>query len=335
MLVVTARLFKDNQLVGYQLSDGQSTQDCTKQQAWYYAKNKQILNVVATGNEANPGLSGTNGFELKKIPEIKWKEPEVSSKFDVQDLLAAFLYRTVSSNETLLKKLENIDSFDEYKRRLSEMQKQAIKDRVNQEGLKERRIWSDSASVENGLYVGGHLVGYTIKNNANYSIGIYKIPIGQVQKRQLVELKPNESIEVSKAEIALTLSQIQFSGKIGNYKLVAASKSNRSMSVYEWLNRYYIMGTGDLASKSLIVNEYTKNYIITPKQLEAYIDGKTLDTCVITEIADMADRYDIDSSNIRNAAKVVQEAQKNQVANTIEALNNTKTNKGIFNMFKR
>lgn len=74
MLVVTARLFKDNQLVGYRLSDGQKQQDFTKQQAWMYAKNKQILNVTATGTEVDPGISGTNGFELKKLPEIKWGE---------------------------------------------------------------------------------------------------------------------------------------------------------------------------------------------------------------------------------------------------------------------
>lgn len=74
MLVVTARLFKDNQLVGYRLSDGQSTQDLTKQQAWMYAKNKQIFNVVATGTEQDPGLSGIDGFELKSLPQIKWQE---------------------------------------------------------------------------------------------------------------------------------------------------------------------------------------------------------------------------------------------------------------------
>ncbi len=74
MLTVTARIFSNNQLVGYRLSDGQSTQDLTKIQAWTYAKNKQIANVVATGNEQEPGLSGTKGFELKQLPEIKWGE---------------------------------------------------------------------------------------------------------------------------------------------------------------------------------------------------------------------------------------------------------------------
>ena len=77
MLVVTARLFYCNQLVGYQLSDGNQTREFTKQQAWLYAKNKQILNVVATGTEADPGLSGTNGFELKKLPEVKWGTSQI------------------------------------------------------------------------------------------------------------------------------------------------------------------------------------------------------------------------------------------------------------------
>ena len=93
MLVVTARLFKDNQLVGYRLSDGQSAKDFTKQQAWLYAKNKQIANVVATGNEQEPGLSGVNGFELKSLEQIKWsdKTPSQSERkcYNIQDLLSS------------------------------------------------------------------------------------------------------------------------------------------------------------------------------------------------------------------------------------------------------
>lgn len=93
MLVVTARLFKDNQLVGYRLSDGQSTQDFTKQQAWTYAKNKQIANVVATGTEQEPGLSGVNGFELKSLEQIKWSDKTPSNSeskcYNTQDLLSS------------------------------------------------------------------------------------------------------------------------------------------------------------------------------------------------------------------------------------------------------
>ena len=93
MLTVTARLFKDNQLVGYRLSDGQSTQDFTKQQAWTYAKNKQIANVVATGTEQEPGLSGVNGFELKSLEQIKWSDKTPSNSeskcYNTQDLLSS------------------------------------------------------------------------------------------------------------------------------------------------------------------------------------------------------------------------------------------------------
>lgn len=87
MLTVTARIFSNSQLVGYRLSDGQSTQDLTKIQAWAYAKNKQIANVVATGNEQEPGLSGINGFELKKLPEVQ----PASVKYNTQDILSAGL----------------------------------------------------------------------------------------------------------------------------------------------------------------------------------------------------------------------------------------------------
>lgn len=71
MLVITARIFKDNQLVGYQLSDGSQTQSLSKLDTWMYAKNKQIMDVVASGTFENPTLSGKNGFELKKLPEIR------------------------------------------------------------------------------------------------------------------------------------------------------------------------------------------------------------------------------------------------------------------------
>lgn len=71
MLQITARLFKNNQLVGYQLTDGQEIQNTDRLLTWLYAKNKQILNVVATGSRTNLDLSGTNGFELKKLPDIQ------------------------------------------------------------------------------------------------------------------------------------------------------------------------------------------------------------------------------------------------------------------------
>lgn len=113
MLTVTARIFNDTQLVGYRLSDGNQERDFTKLQAWVFAKNKQILNVIATGNESDPGLSGTNGFELKRLPEVKPTNTHV--KYDTQDLEAAgirlvmngFNPASVSSRDELMSAYKN------------------------------------------------------------------------------------------------------------------------------------------------------------------------------------------------------------------------------------
>lgn len=128
MLVVTARLFKDNQLVGYRLSDGQQEQNLSVLQAWMYAKNKQVQNVVAIGNQSDPGLSGTNGFELKKLPQIKWEDtvaPQLAQgrglKFTTQDLCAAGVRHLP---ELLAANIETTDD-------LLRFQKQALKQDCN------------------------------------------------------------------------------------------------------------------------------------------------------------------------------------------------------------
>ncbi|MCM1219500.1 MAG: hypothetical protein NC548_33895 [Lachnospiraceae bacterium] len=76
VITITARLFKNNQLWGYRITDGQSTIDVNREQAWMYAKQKRVANVTAVGSGGNGdyGLSGTNGFELKSLPQIKWEE---------------------------------------------------------------------------------------------------------------------------------------------------------------------------------------------------------------------------------------------------------------------
>jgi len=156
MLQVTARVFDNNQLVGYQITDGQQTQLFTRQQAWTFAKNKQLLNVVATGDETNPGLSGTNGFELKRLPEIKWKEPssvKTSQKFtfNTQDLDAALIRNAVNTGNYIIKKeADNIDNYTMEKK----VAKEYLKVDVNNGVVTPQncRTLSNSLLVENTLY---------------------------------------------------------------------------------------------------------------------------------------------------------------------------------------
>lgn len=353
MLAVTARLFKDNQLVGYRLSDGQAIQDFTKQQAWLYAKNKQILNVVATGTEADPGLSGTNGFELKKLPEVKWGETRKTEKYDTQDILAAYIEKvlklqvpeskregtdsaTIAANYVngnIERQRSYIIDPDIDRDEFSKRQKELFRQRVQLYDMKNRRVWTNNVSIT-ALCIGGRLVAYKMTNKGSEPITVYKIPINQVQRHQIVTLEANNSIELSRAEMAATLSQIQFSCRAGNCKLVSGSK--RYDNEYDILSGYYLScELGGLIKEPLEVNNNTINYIITPEELESYADGRTFEVSMIEGLADFAQSNGLEHENIRNAAELLRESNSIQVKNTIQKLNNAKSAKDMFNAFKR
>ena len=73
MLQIVACVFMGNQLVRYRISDGQAVFDLTRYEAWLYARDNKIYNVKAIGSGTAPGLTGINGFELKKLPRFRWQ----------------------------------------------------------------------------------------------------------------------------------------------------------------------------------------------------------------------------------------------------------------------
>lgn len=119
MLQITARIFDGSQLVGYEVTDGCSTQQLSKVDTWRYAKNKQIINVTATGSQFEPVLSGTNGFELKTLPQVqKTVENHVKTenlKLDIQDHMASYIRHAYSSGELIsaANKNEQLDKIKE------------------------------------------------------------------------------------------------------------------------------------------------------------------------------------------------------------------------------
>lgn len=80
MSSIVARLMDGNKVYGYsvRLDNGQVSQ-LTKEQVFVMAKEKQLMNVKATGNSPADGITGINGFELKKLPTISIKLPEFDS----------------------------------------------------------------------------------------------------------------------------------------------------------------------------------------------------------------------------------------------------------------
>ena len=111
MLQITARIFKGNQLIGYVITDGNEEKPVTKEQAWYYAKEKMIQNVVAVGTQFDPSLSGTNGFELKSLPQRKLEEVKNKHSSNEEDNLSKFA-----------------DYFMSFKRQLSESEAKKYKE---------------------------------------------------------------------------------------------------------------------------------------------------------------------------------------------------------------
>ena len=158
MLQITARLFKDNQLYGYRITDGQQIMDATKVQAWLFAKQKEILNVNATGsgNEGDCGLTGTNGFELKSLPQIKWEGATTNQtvqkegKYDTQDMQAALMYhmtlerevqslKDITASIVEFKKIGEIQDFDEKKQKSKEYMIKLLKKRAEEPDFLRRR----------------------------------------------------------------------------------------------------------------------------------------------------------------------------------------------------
>lgn len=146
MLQITARLFKDGQLVGYRLTDGRQTQDLTKIQAWMYAKNKQIINVTATGTQDDPQLSGVNGFKLKELPEIKFSQESTPrlGPLDTQTVTSTLIRHVMKNGTSYLPNAKA--QFEEFGRQL-------MKEEINSGLLngQEYRKYSNSLLITNLL----------------------------------------------------------------------------------------------------------------------------------------------------------------------------------------
>lgn len=146
MLQITARLFKEGQLVGYRLTDGTQTQDLTKIQAWMYAKNKQIINVTATGTQDDPQLSGVNGFKLKELPEIKFSQESTPrlGPLDTQTVTSTLIRHVMKNGTSYLPNAKA--QFEEFGRQL-------MKEEINSGLLngQEYRKYSNSLLITNLL----------------------------------------------------------------------------------------------------------------------------------------------------------------------------------------
>lgn len=66
MYKLVGRISDGKQIIGYNVTDGQQTISMSKQDVMVLAKQGSILGVKLVGDT----LTGTNGFELKKLPTV-------------------------------------------------------------------------------------------------------------------------------------------------------------------------------------------------------------------------------------------------------------------------
>lgn len=363
MLQITARLFKHNQLTGYRISDGQQEQDFNKMQAWMFAKQNQIINVKAIGSGDNGdfGLSGTNGFELKSLPQIKLDETRVqeipqpqeqNNKYDTQDLDAALVHATTNTGGlknavkvgAQLGIVIGISDTQGYKNGLQELKKEYFKKRLEDPDFKEkRRTLTSGLMVTHTIRIGDKVVGYTLKNISSMKVPYVRRPL-KIAAKETHVLAPHESVDLSRLEVMLTLSLPEYSGRIQNARMTLSStKMKGNESHTDWLMRGYLINTSStpLESKQMEVNNTNVKYIANNKTMEAIVKMSEKDSAYISKLADQYAEKGIDTEDIPEIANGMNKVHENH-QNTLrtqqevrQKLKEATSIRGIFNAFKR
>ena len=218
MLQITARLYDVNgNLKGYQITDGKGYRILSKVQIWVLAKNKEIANVSASGTRENPQIYGVNGFELKKLPDIKQNRSKVVSTPEILSAgIRALICGYAKAGDNILeagdKMLEN-DLFGD---------RQYLFDRnLLQHDLKILyRITYISKEEERSkrarkMKPEPHTVGYVVKYfNNDEPLRVSRIAVDGSTYSTL--LYPGKKVCLSRAELALLASERQVTGKFKN-----------------------------------------------------------------------------------------------------------------------
>ena len=334
MLQITARLFKDNQLYGYRITDGQQIIDATKAQAWLFAKQKEILNVNATGsgNEGDYGLTGTNGFELKSLPQIKWEGATTNQtvkkegKYDAEDMQAALMYHMAlepkvqslkdwAASVAEFTKLGIIQDFDEKNQKFKEYMKILLKKRAEEpDFLRRRRSLTPLLIVTHRIMVADRLVGYTIKNASISQIIFARDSLSSYTRAQAEYLAPWESVDISRVEMVETLSLPEYSGRFQNGKIVVPLPDRNCKTVVDWIMRGYILCNNETPAKQLEVNENTVKYIVNNKTMKELMKTSESDAKFLKNLALQYKEKskEAEESLLRSADDLVRQTKRTQ-----------------------
>lgn len=251
MIQLTARIFENGQVVGYRATDGQQEQSLTKQQAWQYAKNHQIINVEASGTMENPGLSGVNGFKIKELPDYKELIKEKIPKTTLSDGTKASEVGTKSDSLVLLNGLYDRNST-----------KSTIRTGAN--SFRNSKEYMAQAFEVRPEYTRTLVtIGYRLQWLGTEPLQYTRITVDNEHTEETKIAQPNEIINLSRAEVAHLLKQKQFNCRIKNAVLIL--KDREIPNTYKELDRCYLKfntpGVSVEESK-LAVNDFESEEII-------------------------------------------------------------------------
>ena len=264
MLRVIARIFDDNQLVGYLLTDGRVEKPVTREQAWKYAKNKMIENVLAVGsaNVQTPfgasnsaSLSGKNGFELKSLPKIE----EVCNSNEIYEMKEELRDNgtgyTIEERELLIGVLIKIRK-EMDKPKLDAM-KNAIKEAVYNESdksINKFRSMCQYITVVANLYDSKReeiykkvcpnaeqkhvIIGYRIKYTGEKSLFIQRKPKAENGIPCVTEIKTNEECNLNFMETTQLAAKPEFSFIFANGKIIGSNRKTKTLE--EQLESYRV-----------------------------------------------------------------------------------------------
>lgn len=267
MLQLTARLFKDGQLIGYQATDGNSTANLTKQEAWMYAKHKQVFNVTASGTPEAPVLSGTNGFQLKNLPEIKAKSYNTGKpkKYEKHDVYASIVRKFIS--HPLL---------EHEKEKLIDLGKRLFREELEYGLINPEIVGTQKDSLVATARLNfsdtdyghrGYPAGAIVKNVGSTPITFNRVITETlVITDETVTINPGQEVPMSNLELMILVARPEFSGAIANLILSLNGTSNdlrllirhSGVSLAVNADKIKVINVHDVVSEEQFIKYYKK-----------------------------------------------------------------------------
>lgn len=248
-LRMTGRVFENGRLIGYEVTDGNEVRKLSKEEAWVYARRNLIENVRASGPVSKLLVTGTNGFEIKKLPEIR-----LNTTMNIQQ-----------QNQT-----SNID-------------KLSANTGNNFEADTAKKVYSSNyGSSKNNIQLVSELAtfhrtklvsfpprlhGYVVRNVSNEVQQIQRIPFGGSKEGEqvvIIQLKPGETAYLSKAELIALALKAEFMKEFANAVVKKSTDNTNSKSSYETIKESHYIVT-DKPLEKLNIKK-----VVPEKELKKY-----------------------------------------------------------------